>query len=228
MLFDYQSDWMWRTLPQGRGLEYFNLIYDNYRALRGLGLSVDILSTEDDFSKHKLVVAPGLLYMSDDLKERLSKRDGPTLVGPRSGSSTENLGVDTPLGPNLPNINVTTTRVETLRPDMPILLEGGGCVKGWSEALETSDTPFRIMANGDLAAVSAGNITYLGGWFDDEALIKVFHEICLNAEIKVVEMPEGLRRRATSNEMFWFNYGTTSVEVEGRSFSPQSVTRDMT
>ena len=44
---------------------------------------------------------------------------------------------------------------------------------------------------GDLAAVSAGNITYLGGWFDDEALMKVFNEICLKAEIKVVEMPEG-------------------------------------
>ena len=227
LLFDYQSDWMWRTLPQGRGLEYFNLIYDNYRALRGLGLSVDILSTEDDFSKHKLVVAPGLLYMSDDLKERLSKRDGPTVVGPRSGSSTENFGINRPLGPNLPNINVTTTRVETLRPDMPILLEGGGCVKGWSEALETSDTPFRIMANGDLAAVSAGNITYLGGWFDDEALTKVFNEICLKAKIKVIQMPEGLRRRATSKEMFWFNYGAKNVEVEGRSFPPQSVTRDV-
>ncbi|GIR86276.1 MAG: hypothetical protein CM15mP85_29000 [Rhodobacterales bacterium] len=48
------------------------------------------------------------------------------------------------------------------------------------------------MANGDLAAVSAGNITYLGGWFDDEALMKVFNELCLKAEIKVLEMPEGL------------------------------------
>ena len=76
---------MWRILPQGRGLEYFNLIYDNYRALRRLGLSIDILSVDDDFSKHKLVVAPGLSYMSDDLKERLSKRDGLTVVGPRSG-----------------------------------------------------------------------------------------------------------------------------------------------
>ncbi|MEK9532912.1 MAG: beta-galactosidase, partial [Alphaproteobacteria bacterium] len=146
--------------------------------------------------------------------------------GPRSGSSTVNLGVDRPLGPNLPKIDVVTTRVETIRPDMPILLEGGGSVKGWSEALESSDTPFRIMANGDLAAVSAGNITYLGGWFDDEALMKVINEICLKAEIKVVEMPEGLRRRQTSSEMFWFNYGTNSVEVEGRTFDPQSVTRD--
>ena len=116
--------------------------------------------------------------------------------------------------------------METLRPDMPILLEGGGSVKGWSEAIESSDTPFRIMANGDLAAVSAGNITYLGGWFDDEALMKVFSELCLKAEIKVIEMPEGLRRRQTSDEMFWFNYGTASVEVAGRTFDPQSVTRD--
>ena len=127
---------------------------------------------------------------------------------------------------NLPNLDVVTTGVETLRPDMPILLEGGGFVKGWSEDLESSDTPFRIMANGDLAAVSAENITYLGGWFDDEALTKVFSELCLKVKIKVIEMPEGLRRRQTSNEMFWFNYGTASVEVAGRTFDPQSVTRE--
>ena len=49
----------------------------------------------------------------------------------------------------------------------------------------------------------------------------------IKAEIKVIEMPEGLRRRATSKEMFWFNYGAKNVEVEGRSFPPQSVTRDV-
>jgi hypothetical protein len=67
----------------------------------------------------------------------------------------------------------------------------------------------------------------LGGWFDNEALTKAFNEICLKAEIKVIEMPEGLRRRTTSKEMFWFNYGAKNVEVAGRSFPPQSVTRDM-
>ena len=226
LLFDYQSDWKWQTLPQGKDLEYFNLIYDNYRALRRLGLSIDILSPSEDLSRYKLVVAPGLLHMSDDLKRKLSDRDGPTVVGPRSGSSTESLGLARPLGPNLPNINVTTARVETLRTDMPILLQGGGSVKGWNEVLESSDHPFRTMANGDLAAVSSGNLTYLGGWFDDEALTKVFREICARAKIEFIELPEGLRRRETSKEMFWFNYGTKNVEVEGRTFPPQSVTRD--
>ena len=125
LLFDYQSDWMWQTLPQGRGLEYFNLVYDNYRALRKLGLSIDILSPNEDFSAYKLVVAPGLLHMDEDLKKRLSNRSAPTVIGPRSGSSTINLGVDRPLGPNLPNLDVVTTRVETLRPDMPIFLDRG-------------------------------------------------------------------------------------------------------
>ena len=227
LLFDYQSDWMWQTLPQGRGLEYFNLLYDNYRALRKLGLSIDIISPKEDFSEYKLVVAPGLLHMNDDLKKRLSERAGPTVVGPRSGSSTMHLGVDRPLGPNLPNIDVSTTRIETLRPDMPILIEGGGSVKGWSETLETSADPFRIMSNGELAAVSSGNLIYLGGWFDDEALIKAFSEICLKAGIELFVMPDGLRRRETSKEMFWFNYGTNNVEIEGRSYPPQSVTRNV-
>jgi beta-galactosidase len=124
-------------------------------------------------------------------------------------------------------MNVIATRVETLRPDMPILLKGGGSVKGWSEVLEASDKPFRTMENGDLAAIASGNLTYLGGWFDDEALTKVFSEICSRAEIETFEMPEGLRRRATSKEIFWFNYGTNIIEFQGRSFLPQSVTRDL-
>ena len=57
--------------------------------------------------------------------------------------------------------------------------------------------------------------------------MKVFNELCLKAEIKVIEMPDGLRRRQTSNEIFWFNYGTSSVEVMDRIFDPQSVTRDL-
>jgi beta-galactosidase len=83
------------------------------------------------------------------------------------------------------------------------------------------------MSNGELAAVSSGNLIYFGGWFDDEALTKAFSEICLRAEIGLVVMPEGLRRRETSKEVFWFNYGTNNVEVAGRSFLPQSVTRDI-
>ncbi|MDA9673809.1 hypothetical protein N9U01_05300, partial [Paracoccaceae bacterium] len=111
--------------------------------------------------------------------------------------------------------------------DMPILLKDGGSVKGWSEVLESSDNPFRNTEKGELAAIVSGNLTYLGGWFDDEAFIKAFSEICLNAEIETSEMPEGLRRRATSKEMFWFNYGTKIIEFKGRSFPPQSVTRDI-
>ena len=93
--------------------------------------------------------------------------------------------------------------------------------------IEASDTSFRIMSNGELAAVSSGDLIYLGGWFDDEALIKAFSEICLKVGIELVVMPEGLRRRETSKEIFWFNYGTNNVEIEGRSYPPQSVTRDM-
>ena len=47
------------------------------------------------------------------------------------------------------------------------------------------------------------------------------------AGIELFVMPDGLRRRETSKEMFWFNYGTNIVEVQGRSFLPQSVTRDV-
>ncbi len=45
--------------PQGREFDYFRLMFDFYKALRSLGLSIDIKSSRDnDFSGYKLVAVP--------------------------------------------------------------------------------------------------------------------------------------------------------------------------
>jgi beta-galactosidase len=43
LVFDYASAWAWAVQPQGAGCDYFRLVFEVYRGLRKLGLSVDIL-----------------------------------------------------------------------------------------------------------------------------------------------------------------------------------------
>lgn len=43
LIFDYDAEWAWAVQPHGKGLSYFGLVLDHYRALRRAGLSVDII-----------------------------------------------------------------------------------------------------------------------------------------------------------------------------------------
>ena len=86
LIFDYDAEFAWETQPQGQGLSYFGLVFDLYRALRKLGVSVDLVPPSTrDFSGRKLVIAAGLMTMEADLKTALVAAGIPVLLGPRSG-----------------------------------------------------------------------------------------------------------------------------------------------
>ena len=73
LMFDYDADFGWAVQPHGAGLSYFGMVFDMYRAMRALGLSVDILRPETrDFTGYNLVAAPAMLVMPDDLKSALA------------------------------------------------------------------------------------------------------------------------------------------------------------
>ena len=77
LIFDYDADIGWDIQPHGSNLTYFNLIFEIYVAFRKLGQTIDILSPfTEDFSNYKIVFVPGLLYMSETLKQTLSNFNG--------------------------------------------------------------------------------------------------------------------------------------------------------
>ena len=82
LVFDYASAWAWETQPQGRDFDYFRLAFAQYRALRRLGLNVDILPPDvEDISAYKLVLAPGVATLSDALLGALAARAGGARMG---------------------------------------------------------------------------------------------------------------------------------------------------
>ena len=80
-------------------------------------------------------------------------------------------------------------------------------------------------ASGAPAVMREGRLTYLGGWPDKAAARRVVSALCTRAGLDVVELPEGVRRRDTGTERFWFNHATEAARVEGLDLPPLSVTR---
>ena len=226
ILFDYDADAAWAVQPHGAGLSYFGLVLDFYKALRGLGLSIDILpATARDFTGYRLIVAPGLMHMAEGLKSALAEAGAEVLLGPRSGARDGEFSIPVPLPPAFPGLDVTVSHVESLRPDCPAALEQGGAFAGYREALEGAARVVERDAQGAPAMMREGRVSYLGGWPDGQAARRILSALCARAGLDTVALPHGIRRRDTARERFWFNHTAQAVTVEGIELPPLSVTR---
>ena len=226
ILFDYDADFGWTVQPHGDGLSYFGLIFDTYRAMRSMGLSIDILpATTRDFSGYSVIAAPGMLFMPDDLKSALNSADAQVLLGPRSAARTAGMQIPVPLPPGFPGLDVTVSAVESLRPDMPVNLNSGGAFQSYRECLEGDDKILEQTEVGDPVVMSNGRISYIGAWLNPVALQRVIERACASAGVDTLELPDGVRMRDTGSERFWFNYNATTETVGDLTLSAGAVIR---
>ena len=224
LVFDYASAWAWETQAQGRDFSYFRLVFEIYRGLRRLGLNIDILPPDAaDLAAYPLVLAPGVATLSAPLLAALAAHEGTALIGPRSNAKTAEFATPVPLPPNLPGLDATIARVESLPPDVPVPLAAGGNFRHWREKIETRAEVVEASSDGWPALIRAGGLHYLGGWPDDEALARILQVLCDRAGIETDPLPEGLRRRDSATHRFLFNYNAVPVEWGGQTLPAAGV-----
>ena len=224
LMFDYASAWAWEVQPQGRDFSYFRLAFETYRALRRLGLNIDIIPPDcADLSGYKLVLAPGVATLSQPFLTALATYKGLALIGPRSNAKTIEFATPVPLPPNLPGMTATVARVESLPPALSVPLANGGQFLHWREKIETTDTVLESTADGWPALICAQGIHYLAGWPDDTASARILTALCHKAGIETDPLPEGLRRRDTETHRFLFNYNAFDVEWDGKTIPAAGV-----
>jgi beta-galactosidase len=212
LIFDYASDWAWKTLPQGADFDYFRLVFDAYTALRRKGLSVDILPpTARDFEGYQLILAPGIAHLPELLTTAMQTCQARCLIGPRSNLVTDELSLNVPLGPSLPDLDTQVVRVESLPPGIRRTATGGGAVVHWAESLEGSAEIALTYQDGTPLVVQAGNLQYLSGWPDTELWDRIISVMAKTVNLELHDLPKGLRLRDTGAHRFAFNYGPGPV-----------------
>ena len=215
IVFDYASAWAWQTQPQGASFDYFRLVLEHYRALRRAGLDVDIIpSTASDWSAHRVVVVPGLFAWSGAAREALDAFGGLVLIGPRTGSKTEEFAIPEPLPPD-EALAIKVTRVETLPPGQRITCEGGGALEAWVEQLELGGTVETVIArrDGGAALVREGGRFYASGWADETLMRRFVGILAEEAGLRTLNLPDGVRVRSRGDLRIVTNYGDETVTL---------------
>lgn len=216
IVFDYASAWAWQIQPQGTEFDYFRIVFDAYRAMRRLGLTVDILPAADDLSGYRLVAIPALFTWSDQLVSALRTFDGAALIGPRSGSKTPDFSVPERLPPDLPAdlLDVRVARVETLPANCPVAAGAGG-FRFWREFVEVGPKAAVVVEGDDgwPALIRQGRIRYMTGWGDDGLLTSILRDLAAEVGLPAVDLPEGVRIRRAGGHVYAVNYGEEAFDL---------------
>ena len=226
LIFDYQSQWAWEIQPHCQGLSYFDIVFDVYRAMRSLGLSVDILSPDTDaLDDYPVVFAPALMHIPPKLEQALAATQTRVVHGPRSGARDGNFNIPDGLPPKIANLDATVSYVESLRPSVAIAVEGGGAIRSYREHIETRATVILKSTHGDAAMIEQGNLAYVCGMLDDAGWRRVVQDECSRAGIATMDLPMGLRTRVTETERFWFNHLPHDTTWDGMRLPAAGVIR---
>ena len=214
LVFDYASAWAWDTQPQGKDFDYFRLVFDVYRGLRRLGLSVDILPSDtNNFGDRKLICIPGLFAWTPELKEAIKAFSGEILAGPRTGSKTTAFKIPKALPPEVPGLECKIIAVESLRTTAPVALEKGGHFHIWREFSESDLVPNEKTMDGHPALISDGSLSYVTGWPDDEAMTRLLTQLTIKASIEIQLMTGGQRRREIGGYVLHLDYDTGAIDL---------------
>ena len=226
IIFDYDADFSWAALNHVKDSDYFELVFDHYRALRRLGVNIDILpASHTDFSNYQCIITPGLMHIDADLLSCLENSDALVIYGPATHSRTETLHISHPLPPNLSNLDVTVARIDTPRGDMPILLSNGGHALRYREVLEGTAAPILTDQQGGAIAVQNGSSVYLGAYLEHATLIQFYNHLLTETNIETLQLPQGVRKRVTKTEEFWFNYNCKTMDTPHGKLEPAGVLR---
>ena len=243
VIFDWNC---WWAVNDMMGLakstkKYPETVFRAYRALLALGLDVDVISPDDDFTGYSLIVAP-MLYMIDEKNARRLAdfvQSGNTLAATYlTGYVDDNtlcyLGGFP--GSVLKEVfGIVAEEIDTLYPSdcNHIDIAGGAVVHDYAEILRTDLTDsagLEILGRytddfyADTPAVTLnkygrGRACYIGARIDDASFGRIMELLLTEAGISYNRLPGGIeyheREYDGTRFAFYLNYNESAVTVNG-------------
>ncbi|MBX7541234.1 beta-galactosidase [Qipengyuania sp. GH29] len=209
IVFSYESEWITQIQPQGEGYSALWTTFGCYSALRQFGHDIDIVPPTADLDAYSLVVVPCLPIVPEDLTRKLEAFEGQIVIGPRTGSRTEEFAIpdDLPPGPLGELVGGRIILSETLSPRMsgdPVRPGEGRWIDHYEGAAEAEVTD----GEGVVISRVSGNVRLLCCWPDKPGLSTVLAAASRDAGLPSECLPEGIRKRTRGDLAFKANYLT--------------------
>ncbi len=211
VIYDYQSEWAWEIQPQAKGFSHGAHVRALYSAFRKHGIDIDILPPSTrSFAGYDIVAIPALFAWNDDLRTAIAEFDGHLLIGPRSGSKTQDFSIPARLGPDLPSnlLDLKVMRIDSIDPALEVEVKGSGGVHLWRERIETKANVVIEDVEGWPVLVNQGKLYYLGASGTKALVQRVVDYLIDEVDLPTLTLPAGVRCRTRDGFRVYVNYGT--------------------
>ncbi|MET3897127.1 beta-galactosidase [Devosia sp. UYZn731] len=216
VVYDYQSEWAWEIQPQAKGFSHGAHVRALYSAFRKHGIDIDVLSPHTtSFAGYDIVAIPALFAWNDALRTAIETFEGQLLIGPRSGSKTQDFAIPATLAPDLPRnmLDLRVTRVSTTDPVHQTPVKGGGAVHHWRERIETGGEVVIEDEDNQPVLVSQGKLFYLTASGNKALVQRVVDYLIAEADLPVLNLPAGVRCRVRGGFRIYVNYGAGAATL---------------
>jgi beta-galactosidase len=221
LVYDYEASWAIGIQPQSAEFVYATEVFRSYRAVRQLGLNVDIVPQGGDLTGYRLILVPPLPIIRSRFYEALRNSSGTILFGPRLGSKTVHFRIpeNLPPGPMQEFLPLRVLRVDSLPLFAPQPVTWNGelyAAETWVEEVATDLTPIAQFEDGRGALFRNGRFMYLTGLPNDRWLGDLIKMAATEQELPVMDLPDGVRTRRLGSLRFIFNYNPYPVQLAPR------------
>jgi len=218
LVFDYEAAWVIEIQPQCNEFVYAAEVFRLYRAVRQLGLNVDVVPQGGDLTGYRLIVVPPLPIVRPEFLEALRRSSGLVLFEPRLGSKTVNFCIPEalPPGPIQEFLPLRILRVETLPRFAPQPVRWNGelyAAETWIEQVATDLEPVAQFEDGRGALFRHDRFIYLAGLPDDRWLGDLLKMAATEQELPIVDLPDGVRTRRLGSLHCFFNYNPHPIHL---------------
>ena len=212
-------------------LRYLTEAHRYHRALRALGITVDMVAPGTDVSSYDLVVAPTLYSVTDAAALAIAEaaNAGATVViTPFTGIVDEH---DAVIAGGYPGafrdlLGLTIDEFRPLSADVTVTLSTGARGSIWTDAVRVtgadivatySDGPAAASPAITRRSVGSGSAWYVGTVLDDDGLLQLLRELADTAGLPIVEVGYDVdivtRRSATDDFTFIINHRSEPIAV---------------
>ena len=225
LVVDYPSRWASAILPQGSGWSGASIAADWYRAMRRLGVDLEVIGPADDPAGFALLLVPDMMLGDPGLAAALAAGQGRVILGPRAGSHDAGLRMaEAPPGVFRQLIDLRVRRVESLPPWQAERVAYGGRryrVFGWREWVDAEASVRARFVDADgvgaPAIVANRRATYLAMLPRGRFLRRLFADELGRVGIPVRPTGRDLRVTWRGDVGFAFNYGPEPVRLASTS-----------
>ncbi|WP_261130859.1 beta-galactosidase [Bacillus sp. Marseille-Q3570] len=223
IIYCYDQMWAYDTHVQYKNFDYRDHLLDYYREVNRMGLTADLVDPTADLSKYKLVIAPSMSMVSDDIYENFEtyvRQGGNLLIGARSGmKSWSNTTIDSPWPGLLSEMaGVVVDEFEVLPNKYSNSITYNGkeySVKVWLDMLQIEQAESIAIYNEKFyagrTAISKnkygdGVVYYVGVMGNRKLCRDLLSDIATDIDFPVTDLPEEVYVSTRSNEKYHYTF----------------------